>query len=138
MRRSPIARAALSAAVVAVAVVIGSACRTWRPANASLPASRAIAEAPGGVIRFSSRSFDRVELRGARVEGDSLVGYLRPHAGAPDENLRVTVALRDVLTVEERRLSAGRTGLAVAGGVAGVLAVLAGLIASSGGIGLGG
>lgn len=123
---------------IAVAVVIGSGCRTWRPVDASRPASRVIADVPGRVIRFSSRSFDRVELRGARVEGDSLVGYLRPHTGAPDTNLRVAVALRDVLAVEERWLSAGRTGLAVVGSVAGVLAVLAGLIASSGGIGLGG
>ena len=138
MRRSSMARAGLPATVIAVAVVIGSGCRTWRPANASLPASRVIAEAPGGVIRFSSRSFDRVELRGARVEGDSLVGYLRPHAGATEANPRVAVVLRDVRAIEERRVSAGRTGLAVAGGVAGVLAVWAGLIASSGGIGSGG
>jgi len=121
-------------ALVLVAVV---GCRTWQAADASTPVPRAIAEAPGGMVRLSSRSSHGVELRWAHVSGDSAVGHLvkRPPPGV---DWRVAVALEDVISVEQRRVDAGLTALAVFGGVLGALAVWVALIMSSGGITFGG
>ena len=126
----------LRASLLTFTLVVGTACRTWRPTTASVPVARAITEARGRTIRLSSRSIDRMEVRGAHVEGDSVVGHL-PARAAAGANPRVTVALADIRTVERRRMSIGRTVIAVGGATLGVLAIWAALIASSGDIELG-
>ena len=136
MRHRRLARSCLRASLLAVTLVAAAGCRSWRPATPSIPAARAIADARGRTIRLSSRSIERVEVRGARVEGDSVVGQL-PARVAAGANPRVAMALADVLSVERRRVSVGRTALAVGGAMLGALAIWAALIGSSDGIELG-
>lgn len=135
MRRFQLARLPSRAGIVAITLVAGAGCRTWAPVSTSVPIARAITDAPGGAIRLSTPSFDRVTLHNVRVEGDSVVGRLASPDAAADS--RVAVALADVMAVEERRVSVRRTAFAVVGDTLGVLAILALLIASSDGISLG-
>jgi uncharacterized protein (DUF2236 family) len=114
------------AGLLAFTLIAGTGCRTWQPAGA-------ITETRGRSIRVSTPSLDRVEMRGARIEGDSVVGRL-PNAevALTGANPRVAVALADVRTVEEHRLSARRTTAAVIGGVLGAVVLWGLLILSSG------
>jgi hypothetical protein len=98
-----------------LALVVGTSwaftstgCYSWRaaPGGTSVAAQRAVD------LRLKLKDGRRAELYNARVIGDSLVGT------AWDERLetgvRASVALAQVLTVEARQYSPGKTTAAVA------------------------
>jgi hypothetical protein len=75
-------------------------------------------------VRITRTDGTSATLRQAAVSGDSLVGYAD---GDPPQ--RTAIALRDVARVDERRVDADRTGLAVIGGIVGLgVAALVGLL----------
>jgi hypothetical protein len=120
-------------------LIAGTGCRTWQPVGAPQAVARAIADARGHAIRVSTPSLDRVEMRAARIEGDSVIGRLpTAEVAATGASPRVAVALADVRTVEAHRVSAGRTTAAAVGGVLGAAALWALLILTSGPITFGG
>jgi hypothetical protein len=91
-------------------------CQSWRRTSVAPGAVTALTgDHPVRVTRTDRSTF---VLDRARVVGDSIVGETgRPAA-------RVAVPISDVASVEERRVSAGRTLGAVAGGVGLVYAAL--------------
>jgi hypothetical protein len=132
MSRTSLARAALAAGLLATTLVAGAGCLTWRPAPATLPAAQAVTAARGRPVRLTTRASGRVELRGPRVIGDSVIG--ETPAREPDiVKARAAVALADVTAVQVRRVSVGRTALALVGGT---LVTAIGAVASSGPISL--
>lgn len=91
-------------------------CHAWK--RRDLPAGPApAAVSDGRPVRVTRADGAVLVLHGARVAGDSLVG----EAGTPPR--RTAVALADVRTAEERRLSRGRTAALVVVTVGAVAAI---------------
>jgi hypothetical protein len=89
------------------------ACMTWRPVPAAQGGTEPIARA-----RLRLRSGAELSLRDVSVRGDSAVGYTdNPHE-------RRAVPITDVASIEQRKLSVGRTA-AVVVGVAAVTTIVA-------------
>lgn len=104
--RAPLALPAL----VTLLTLPAAGCRTWRavPADGATPAR--LAERLDGRrdVRATLADGRVVELRDARLVGDSIVGL----TGAP--SARGAVAVRDVAHLDEQVVSRGRTtGLAL-------------------------
>ena len=78
----------------------------------------ATALAGGRAVRLTLKSGATVELSGARVEGDSVIGDL---ATTPPS--RAAVAVSDVQTVDERRVSGTRSVALGLGATAGVVLI---------------
>jgi hypothetical protein len=85
-----------------------SACTNWQATTVPLP-ELTMAPMASPDLRLTTTSRGRVELLGARVIKDSLVG-LRPYP----ESGRVAVALPDISKVEVQKVSAGRTAALIA------------------------
>jgi len=114
---------------VVVVLVFASGCSTWRVQNGP----------PRTVLRSSLESANparvtlndgrRLEVYGATVVGDSLVGVLMDES-IPSSESRLVVATSDVRLIEIRKFDASKTlGGAIA--VSGVLAMVAVLIFTS-------
>jgi hypothetical protein len=80
-------------------------------------------------IRVTTRSGDRMEIFGARIEGDSIVGL--SHAAQYPESRRVAVASSDVTRLELLQADAVASLLAIAV-FAVAIVVITGAVASSG------
>ena len=98
---------------------------SWQPSSAATP--QAAVGSRGTVVRLVKMDGTTLELRGAKVVGDSIKG--RDAFGNAD----IAVASSDVRVVATRRFDGPRTALAVTGGL---LAVIGGwfllLLTSSG------
>jgi hypothetical protein len=89
---------------LALMLVMGGGCRTWR----AVPQSSELPRPLAGESRVTRTDGSRVELAGGVVTSDSVVG--RSHAAG-----WVSVPRDSVARVEERRLSWGRSiGLVLA------------------------
>jgi hypothetical protein len=77
-------------------------CGTWRAQNG--PPSEVVPANTASRLRIVRHDRSTLELREARVVGDSIVGQ------AGDPPVRVAVALADVERIDARRTSAARTG----------------------------
>jgi hypothetical protein len=110
-------RAARRVVIALVTLTQAAACSAWRPdalpqAGSAFPDRMRLVVADGR----------RIELERVHIVNDSLVGEI-PGRGRP----RHAVALRDVVRIETRQFSAGRTiGLAAVG--AGIVAAVVGVI----------
>ena len=109
--------------VVTLSLVLATvACRTWASQDTSPQA--AVASAKSGPIKVARTDHSFIELRGATVSSDSLIGYTTDRS-----NARVAIPLADIESVSTREVSAGRTAGLAAGTVVGLLA-LTGLLAA--------
>ena len=102
---------------------LGGACHTWRPARGGAGPAAAVAAAGGRPLRVTVAGGGRAVLRGARVEGDSVVAAragrgLRRRGGA-----RWAAPVDSVRRVERRRFSVVRTAALAAGAYAAAVAV---------------
>jgi hypothetical protein len=112
-------RAHAVAALAAALALPATACQSWHRRSVTPGAATALSgDHPVRVTRSDRSTF---VLDHARLVGDSIVGV----TGRPAS--RVAVAISDVVSVEERKVSAGRTAGAVVGGVA-LIYVVAGLL----------
>jgi len=115
--RRPLARGAVLAGCIASA----GGCMSWQHTPAPAPAASRALHDP---IRVTRNDGYAIELTGAEVRGDSIIGLERA------SHRRVSLALADVRAAEARRvdvLHSALTGVGVAATVfsAGVLALLA-------------
>lgn len=85
-----------------------SGCTGW---HAMATMSPAPADARPQFLRVTMKDRHRLELRDARITGDSVIG----EAGFRPNRVRTAVALRDVSRLEDRQVSAGNTSVAVLG-----------------------
>jgi hypothetical protein len=93
--------------LVAAALVASAGCHSWQ--RRPLPADAPPAVSRGRPVRVVRADQSTLELARPAIVGDSLVG----EAGTPP--VRTAVALRDIRRLDERRVSAARTGGLVAG-----------------------
>ena len=90
-----------------------TACQTWQGVATTSPAGMIEATQPDRV-RVTVRGEGEVELANPSVEGDQLVGTTTTRSGGSFEPSDASVPLADVLMIEIRELSLGRTaGLGV-------------------------
>ena len=90
-----------------------TACYTWQGVATTSPAGMIEATQPDRV-RVTVRGEGEVELANPSVEGDQLVGTTTTRSGGSFEPSDASVPLADVLMLEIRELSLGRTaGLGV-------------------------
>ena len=108
--------------IATVALLASAACRTW--ARQDTTPQAAVASAKSGPIKVSRLDHSVIELRGASVANDSLIGYATDRSAA-----RVAIPLTEVASVSTREVSAGRTAGLAAGTVVGLVA-LTGLLAA--------
>ena len=109
--------------VLSISLLLGtSACRTWTRQDTTTQA--AVASAKSGPIKVSRLDHSVIELRGASIAKDSLIGYATDKSDA-----RVAIPLTDIASVSTREVSAGRTAGLAAGTVVGLIA-LTGLLAA--------
>lgn len=99
------------------------ACHSWARQDTS--PQTAVAAAGSGPIRVSRTDHSVIELKGASIVNDSLIGY----ATADKSNDRVAIPLTEVASVSKREVDAGRTAGLAAGTVIGLIA-LTGLLAA--------
>jgi hypothetical protein len=110
-----------------VAVAFGTGCHVWR----AVPLAPGTAQPLPARTRVVRPTGERIELAGARVTPDSVVGARA--RGAPYAAVgRVALARDSVAFLEVRRLSWGRTLGLAAGVYVGVGVVLGVLVAASG------
>ena len=95
----------------------GGACNTWRVQPGPTP--QVVAQRGEGRLRVVLEDQSVVELVGARVVGDSIVGI----AGSPPR--RVAVATADVRRIDAQRVDPVRTGALAVGVVVTAIAVAA-------------
>lgn len=110
----------------AVALVVAAAflpaCTTWR-ATTEPPGDHLREEGPSDVRVWPSSSDERIELDGATVRGDSLVG-------TDGDGQIEAVPVSDVRRMEVRETNAGKTTLLVLGVAGGALLAFGGLYAA--------
>ena len=92
------------------------ACTSWQ-VGTSTPAQFVQTEQPDRV-RVTRADGTKMELRSPVVQGDSLVG-----TAGEDTTSHVSLLLSDVQSVAVQKVSAGKTTLAVAGGLVVVLVI---------------
>lgn len=91
-----------------------AACHTWEATPTAIEQNTL---AKGSNVRVQVKNGARLELAGARLKPDSLIG----RAGSD----RIAIATADITSLETARFSSGRTAALV---TAGVLAIPAGFI----------
>ena len=95
----------------------GGACNTWRVQQG--PAPQVVAQRGEGRLRIVLKDQSVVELVGARVVGDSIVGI----GGSPPRHLAGATA--DVQRIDAQRVDPVRTGALTVGVVVAAIAVAA-------------
>jgi len=116
----PAARSSLRRATCAALLLAQlSACMTWRPVPGSV-AQQTGAE-PISRARLRLRSGGEITLRDVTVSRDSVIGSTQ----SPSERRAFPVA--DVASIDQRKLSVGRTTALVVGTAAAITFVAAGL-----------
>jgi hypothetical protein len=114
----------LRTCALVVTASAAAACHSWqgRPVAPATPP----ALSGNSTVRITRTDRSTLVVDRARVEGDSIVGEV----GRPPE--RVAVALRDVRQLDERRVSAARTGgLVIGGSMVVVLLLIAAAVAAA-------
>ena len=122
VRRSRGARLAGRLGLLAAVLAPTPGCSTWRSSAAG--AAEVSAMAPERA-RVTLRDGSTVVLVSPVVQGDSLVGTARPKGGEP---VRFAAPVSDVVLVETRGFSTGKTLGAVALGAVTVAAVSVGFL----------
>jgi hypothetical protein len=107
----------LRAGSLALLLAFGGACNTWRVQPG--PAPQVVAQRGEGRLRLVLKDQSVVELVGARVVGDSIVGI----GGSPPRH--VAVATADVQRIDAQRVDPVRTGALTVGVVVAAIAVAA-------------
>ena len=105
------------------------ACTSWHIGTPT-PAQFVETEHPQSV-RVTRTDGTTIQLQSPMIRGDSLVGTISARPAREDSSKTVSLALSDVRFVEVKRTSTGKTLLAVGGGLALGIVVLA-LIECSG------
>lgn len=113
-------RSAIAPLLIA-AMIVSPGCSSWKALHGS-PETQQVTPMPHHVHVLLADG-RRIEMFSPRVEGDSLVGMCPASSGRN----QCAFASRDVLRIESRQFSAGRTLLLVGGvvvflGAAGLLA----------------
>ncbi len=85
-----------------------TACYTWQGVATTSPAGMIEATQPDRV-RVTVRGEGEVELENPSVEGDQLVGTIPTRSGGGFVTSDASVTLEDVLQIEIREFSMGRT-----------------------------
>jgi hypothetical protein len=120
----PLPRSASLRALATLPLLIQmSACTTWRPVPG--PVANEVSDAPIREARVTLRNGTRLSLRDVTVRTDSVIGFA---AQGPE---RHSVPAADVMYVDRRQLSAGRTTAVVVGSLAGATLVLFGIAIAS-------
>ena len=107
-----------------------TACYTWQGVATTSPAGLIEATQPDRV-RVVVRGEGEVELENPSVEGDQLVGTTPTRSGGSLETSDASVSVEDILQLEIRNFSLGRSVLA---GLGAFWAVIAVIVAATGGI----
>ena len=102
-----------------------TACYTWQGVATTSPAGMIEATQPDRV-RVTVRGEGEVELANPSVEGDQLVGTTTTRSGGSFEPTDASVSLEDILNLEIRNFSLGRSILAGFGAFWGVMIVIVG------------
>jgi len=106
--------------LLVVAMIVSPGCSSWKALRSS-PEAHEVAPMPKHVhVLLANGRW--IEVFSPRVEGDSLVGMCPSDSG----RTRCAFAVRDLLSIESKQFSAGRTLLLVGGvlvfvGAAGLL-----------------
>ncbi len=109
MRATGPEQPSLSRVIPALALIVLSACYSWKVESAPLPELLAGPEPPE-VVRVTLPGDFQMEIARPRIEGDSLIGIIPGSA-----SFRRSVASSTIGGVATRRFNAGRTALAVLG-----------------------
>lgn len=118
--------------VMLLAWSAGSGCTALR----EIPRSDYVARAQNRPIRVVTREGRDYEFDGAKIEADTLVGYVRRDVEGPiDEFDTRRLALDEVATISARRIDWYRTGLTGGLSMAAIVAVVMSRHASNGGSG---
>ncbi len=119
---TPMVKHAIRRAIAAVVLLAYlPACTGWHRLPETQPAP--LKESPQS-LRITLKSGERIELRKARLSGDSLIGEIKP---TPNESpVRFAVGLSSVQRIEDRKVNTARTVALVVGSIG--VAALAGLL----------
>ena len=107
-----------------------TACYTWQGVATSSPVQLIETTQPDHV-RVLKPDGTQVELENPSVEGDQLVGTIPTRRGGSFEPSDASVSVEDILQLEIRNFSLGRSVLA---GLGAFWAVIAVIVAATGGI----
>jgi hypothetical protein len=107
-----------------------TACYTWQGVATRSPA-QLIEATQLDYVRVLKPDGTQVELENPSVEGDQLVGTTPTRSGGSLETSNASVSVEDILQLEIRNFSLGRSVLA---GLGAFWAVIAVIVAATGGI----
>ena len=108
-----------------------TACYTWQGVATATPIELIEATQPD-YIRVLKPDGTQVELENPSVEGDQLVGTIPTRSGGGFVTSDASVTLEDVLQIEIRNFSLGRSVLAGLGAFWAVIAVIVAATATGG------
>ena len=103
-----------------------TACYTWQGVATSSPVQLIETMQPD-YVRVLKPDGTQVELENPSVEGDQLVGTIPTRSGGSFESSDASVSLEDILNLEIRNFSLGRSILAGFGVFWGAIAVIVGV-----------